>query len=330
MEDKTHRRPDVELQRSRMILAACDGAIDHQFPEIGAQVRIDIRPQGTPKWQVRLFASDSPTGIEAIARREADLAIVNPSAALTLAYRGTGWYAAPIPVRVITVMPQLDCVGLAVAGETGLEYLEDVAERKYPLHISLRGERSDHAIHLILADVLRAAGCPIHAIEAWGGSVSYDPGLTPESPRAGIPSRLDRVESGERTAIFDEGFPLWSEAALKTGMNFLSIRDATMERLTESGYRRHTVSEADLPGLDREMTTVDFSGWPVFCHADTPGKLVTSYCEGLEKHKGDIPWEQGVGPFPLDRMCTNPIEAPFDVPLHPAAEAFWRAQGYIT
>lgn len=33
--------------------------------------------------------------------------------------------------------------------------------------------------------------------------------------------------------------------------------------------------------------------------------------------------------LPLDRMCRDLPDAPMGVPLHPAAERFWRAQGYL-
>jgi len=57
--------------------------------------------------------------------------------------------------------------------------------------------------------------------------------------------------------------------------------------------------------------------------------MVTYICEALEERKNNIPW-QGEGPLPLDQMCIDTIDAPLTVPLHPAAEAFWRSQGYIS
>ncbi len=36
------------------------------------------------------------------------------------------------------------------------------------------------------------------------------------------------------------------------------------------------------------------------------------------------------GPLALDRMCRNTPETPLDIPLHPAAERFWRDRGYLT
>src|SRR3954453_22886108 len=44
----------------------------------------------------------------AVARGELDIASVNPSAFLSMAYRGTGLYSEPLPVRVIAMMPSLD------------------------------------------------------------------------------------------------------------------------------------------------------------------------------------------------------------------------------
>lgn len=328
-ESEETKRPYVDVQRSRLVLAACNGLIDRQIPGIGSQIAIDIRPQGTPKWQLKLFASDSPTGIEAVARREADLAIVNPSAVLTLAYRGNGPFAVPVPVRAITVMPQLDCVGLAVSEGTGLRCLEDVAEERFPLKLSLRGERSDHSIHVVVSDILKAAGCPVYAIEGWGGEVSYDPGIGPKAPRAGVRSRLDLVNDGIRDALFDEGFPAWGSEALARGMRFLSLRQETLDKLTSMGYRHAKVSRGDMSGLSEDIDTIDFSGWPLFCHADTPDMVVSAFCEGLERHRDSVPWEGGDGPFPLTRFCRSPREAPLDVPLHRAAEAFWRQRGYL-
>jgi TRAP-type uncharacterized transport system substrate-binding protein len=76
------------------------------------------------------------------------------------------------------------------------------------------------------------------------------------------------------------------------------------------------------------VRTIDFSGWPLFCHAEATDELVERFCAGIEDRKDRIPWE-GPGPLPLERMCGSHPDAPLDVPLHPAAERFWREQGYL-
>jgi len=73
---------------------------------------------------------------------------------------------------------------------------------------------------------------------------------------------------------------------------------------------------------------LDFSGWPAFVRVGADDELMRRICAGLEARRDAIPWE-GTGPLPLDIMCQDTQEAPLDVPLHPAAEAFWQERGYL-
>lgn len=291
-------------------------------PGFGTQVEISLRHQGEARWRARFLASDTPEGITAVARREADLAIINPSAVLTLAYRGTGAFARPQPVRALTVLPQDDFFMFAVPADLGLRQVEDIADKRVPLKISIRGQEPDHSVHLVLADILAAAGCPLEAIESFGGEVFYDPGM------ASGPGRLGAVAAGERTAIFDEAWPVWGAKALARGMTFLSLGEPALARLTAMGYRRRTITPEFAPGLESSTEVIDFSGWPLFCHTEADADLVSRFCAGLEESREVIPWD-GPGPLPLERMCGNHPDAPLDVPLHPAARRYWAARGYL-
>src|SRR5580658_8369877 len=55
--------------------------------------------------EIALFGSGTAVGIHAVAAREVSLAIVNPSAALTLAYLGKGPFETALPLRTIGVIP---------------------------------------------------------------------------------------------------------------------------------------------------------------------------------------------------------------------------------
>lgn len=322
-ESKPVRFESPPAIRSLVMLEASAAMVrGRKRPSFGTQVEVSLRPQGARGWHARFLASDTPEGIEAVAGREADLAIINPSAVLTLAYRGTSVYRRPLPVRAVTVLPQYDFVIFAVRADSGLKYLEEVAERRYPLQVSLRGVEPNHSVHLVLSDILAAAGCPIHALERWGGSVHYDKGL------GNAPDRLGTVQSGERDAVFDEAFPVWGAEALEQEMVFLSLRESTLAALTALGYRRSTVTPEICPGLPGEIEVIDFSGWPVFCHAEASDELIERFCAAVEEQKEVIPWD-GAGPLPLDRMCGTRPDAPLDVPLHRAASKFWKARGYL-
>ena len=50
--------------------------------------------------------------------------------------------------------------------------------------------------------------------------------------------------------------------------------------------------------------------------------------KALDARKHHIPW-QGDGPLPVERMCVDAADTPLDVPLHPAAELYWRQCGYL-
>ena len=121
------------------------------------QVKLTIAGAGGGDAPLDLFASDNPEGIEDVVERRAAMALVNPSVMLTLAHRGTGPFREPQPVRAIAVNPSYDLFAFVVTADTGLTSLEDVRDRRFPLRISLRGQRS-HSIHSVLDCVLAAAG----------------------------------------------------------------------------------------------------------------------------------------------------------------------------
>lgn len=315
-------RPSATTIRSQLVLELAAGLVAVPQQPL-RQTKVLLREQGMDGWPLSLFASSTKVGIEAVAARETALAIMNPSAALTLAYRGNGSFAAPQPVRVLTVIPSHDQYVFAVKGETGLTQFEQIAERRYPLRIGVRGQR-DHYLHEMLDHVAAAAGFTLDDVKAWGGDVR---GIEFSPPRPGG-TRLTAVADGELDAIFDEGASGWVGAALEVGMTMLPLAERTVRKLEAMGYRRSALEQRLYPKLARDVTTLDFSGWPVFVHADLPEQLVAQMCAALDERKALIPWE-GDGPLPIERMCRDGIDTPLDVPLHPGAERFWTERGYL-
>jgi TRAP-type uncharacterized transport system substrate-binding protein len=159
-------------------------------------------------------------------------------------------------------------------------------------------------------------------IVSWGGEIHRHPNVPWNEPKA--------VERGEIDAIFDEAVANWAPAALEVGMRIVSLDEPVLQKLEAMGFRRARVSRGQYPDLPRDVDvmTLDFSGWAVFTSAAVADELVTTICAALEARRDRIPWE-GEGPLPLDRMCIDAEEAPLPAPLHPAAERFWRAQGYL-
>jgi TRAP-type uncharacterized transport system substrate-binding protein len=121
---------------------------------------------------------------------------------------------------------------------------------------------------------------------------------------------------------------VWLDAALDAGMRILSLEESTVRKLEALGYRRAVLAQATFPRLPGDILTVDFSGWPIFVHAQAPDSLVTRICAALDARKHLIPWEHP-GPLPVERMCREAPDTPQDVPLHPAAQRYWRECGYL-
>jgi TRAP-type uncharacterized transport system substrate-binding protein len=307
--------------RSHLVLEVASELVDRtEWPY--RQARITLREQGGEVWPVCLFGCDTPAAIDQVARGEVQVAIINPAAPLALALRGTGPFRSAIPLRAITVIPSPDQLAFAVTERTGLKSLHDIRERQFPLRVSMRGQM-DHSLHLVVKEVLSAAGFSLDDVVSWGGQVRYDAGL-PNSP-----TRLGAVQRGEVDMIIDEAVRSWIDAATESDMGVLPLDAPLLERLEELGFRRAVISKARYTKLKEDVPTLDFSGFPVYTHVNVPDAIITSICSALEARKEKILWQEE-GPLPLDRMCRDTPEGPLNIPLHPAAERFWRERGYLS
>jgi len=307
--------------RSRLILEVASELVGED-DWLQKQAKVSLRTQGTADWPLTLFASDNPEAIDEVMSGKAQVAIMNPVEPLTLAFRGTGPFSKPLPLRIITTIPSEDQIAFAVSERTGITSLEDIRERRFPLRVSVR-KFQRHSTHFFIKHTLGAAGFSLDDITSWGGEVRYD-ATSPQGQE-----RLDALERDELDAIFDEGVNRWAYKALEQGIRPLPLGGVLLKKLEDMGFRRGVIRKADYPKLLADVVSLDFSGWAVFTREDIPDDLVMAFCKALEARKDRIPW-QGEGPLPLDRMCRDTPETPLDIPLHPAAERFWRERGYMT
>ena len=324
MTRKTSNEPNRTVGRdtirSRLVLEVASELVD-QSNWKERQVRVSLRQQGADEWPITLFASDGPAAIDQVARGEVQLAIINPAGFLALAARGTGPFAAPIPLRAITVIPSPDQLAFVVTQRTGLKSFRDIREQRYPLRISLRGQ-TDHTLHPVVNEVFASAGFTLEDIRSWGGQVRYDDGL-PQTD-----NRLGAVTRGEVDMVIDEAVRGWVNAAAGSGMRVIALEESMLAQLEALGLRRALIQRTRYPKLERDVPTLDFSGFAVYTHADVADEIITPICSALEARKERIGWQEP-GPLPLDRMCRDTPDGPLVIPLHRAAEKFWREKGYL-
>ncbi|MGH7871571.1 MAG: TAXI family TRAP transporter solute-binding subunit [Candidatus Binatia bacterium] len=318
--ENTSRSVGRDTIRSRLVLEVAAELVDHpDWTE--RQARVSLRPQGADHWPINLIASDGPAAIDLVATGEMQLAISNPAMYLALAVRGAGPFRSPIPLRAITVIPSPDQLAFAVTAKTGLKSLHDIRARRFPLRVSMRGQK-DHALHPIVDQVFAAAGFSLGDIVSWGGQVRYDDGLPMKSNRFGA------MQRGEVDMIVDEAVRGWINAAAEAGMHALALDETMLNKLEKLGLRRAVIPKARYPKMVQDVPTLDFSGFAVYTHAAVPDAVVTAICAALEARKDRIGWQEP-GPLPLERMCRDTADGPLMIPLHPAAERFWRGRRYL-
>jgi len=312
------------VTRSRLVLeiasemaggAAADAVPDYILPKVVLRQSRDGKP-------LTLSSTSSAEGIFAVVNREADLAMINPATVLAVALRGQGMFRRPMPVRAIAVIPSWDQFVFAVRPETGLTRFEDIPLRKPKLRILMRGT-PDHSLHHMFDDVAAAAGFSREDIGRWGGEVRKA-GSVPWP----YTETFKALVRGEVDAIFDEAAHGWVPEALDAGITILPLADATVVKLEAMGYRRAVLPQAAYPKLPADVLSLDFSGWTVFVHAEADDALVIRICAGLDARKARIPWEEP-GDLPVERMARQALDTPQCVPLHPAAEHYWKSRGYL-
>lgn len=284
-------------------------------------VRVSLGAGEGGAWEQRLvFSTGSPELALSVARGEIDLAAINPSAYLTMAYRGTGPFPAPLGLRAIAVMPSWDRMAFAVAERTGLVTLSDIRDRRYPLRVSIRRSEA-HATRFVADQVLQAEGLSLKDIEAWGGTFHYVD--TPSEA-----SRLEGIRSGAIDAVFDEGIKGWGPLALEHGMRFLPLGEEARRELESLGWPARPIPPSRFPRLGGEVLAPSFSGWPIFTHAALPDDVAYRICRALDSARPQIPWDADE-PVQLADLCRATDATDLDVPLHPGAERYYREQGAL-
>ena len=265
----------------------------------------------------------SPVLAHAVARRELEAAMINPSALLTQAVRGKGLFAEPLPLAIVANYPSWDRFAIVVHPKSGVRSLADVAAKRLPLRLSTR-EDPTHSTRVLIDQIFAVHGFSLDELQKWGGSLQANGG-------PGDRRRLEALEAGAVDAVMDEGLALWLESALAAGYRPLVLEDATFARLGELGWRRVVMPAGTYRGLKSDYACVDYSGWPLYARADMAEETAYRIVEAIHAREGEIVWEDfnargpyaGIGPLGLETEAT-----PRDVPLHAGSARWFREHGF--
>lgn len=265
------------------------------------------------------MSTGSPILAHAVVREELEMAMVNPSGLLTQAYRGTGLFPRPLPVRILATYPSWDRFVYIIHARTGLKSLAEIKEKKYPLRLSIR-EDATHSTRALLDQTLAVYGFTLADLESWGGSLQLNGG-------PGDKRRMSALHAGTIDAIFDEGLVLWFEEALAAGMEPIPLEESVFKKLEAIGWRRVVIPAGHYPHLKSDHPCLDYGGWPLYTRASLPDEDAYKVVAAINARKDEIFWEAsytGIGQLGQDTEAT-----PRDVPLHPGAAKWYQEHGFI-
>jgi TRAP-type uncharacterized transport system substrate-binding protein len=304
---------------------AAEGVLQTDTP-IGNALKLSLTPKRNDRKGIALsFTTGGFAAIRAVAEGKFSLAWVNPSVALTMAYRGKGAFSKRLPLRTIAAFPSYDVMGFAVRESTGITSIPQIKKERLPIKVSIRrmdkASRNDDSTMFTVAEVLRAAGFTLEDIRRWGGEIHL-------ASRPSDPARRAGIENGEVNAVFDEGIKSWARTALENGFRFLPVEGSILKHMAALGYRSARMTKAQFPGIRAEVQTLDFSGWPMIVRADMPNDIAYALCETIDRRKDVMPTDNYKA-LDIAQLCANDEESPYDVPLHPGATRFYRERGYL-
>ena len=337
----TIKRYNAGMQRAKGLLelaaALYDGSLTSESwkaaegvlqtdSHLGNALRLSLTAKSNDRQGMSLsFATGGVREITAVAQGNVSLAWVNPSVLLTMACRGKGPFRKRLPLRTVAVFPSYDVMGFAVHESTGITSLSQIKKQRFPLKLSTRlltqtALRQDSTMFTVAA-VMRAAGFTFAELRKWGGKIHL-------ASRPSDPARRASIESRTVNAIFDEGIKSWARTALENGFRFLPLEGAVLKSMVAMGYRPAVMSKSRFDGMEKDVTTIDFSGWPMIVRADMPDNVAYAICEAIEKRQEVIPTDN-YKPLEVKQLCANDEEAPYDVALHKGAARFYRERGYL-
>ncbi|MCR4308084.1 MAG: hypothetical protein NUV80_06005 [Candidatus Berkelbacteria bacterium] len=263
--------------------------------------------------------------VSAVANGEADIGMTTPPACVTMAYRGVGPYPEKMGnLRGILSFPHDDRLVWAVAADLGVNSIEELKDKE--LTFAIGGK--DSPVGFAVKKILEAYGMPLEQQAKKNWKVIEEDYLFKVISH-GIQGKADVViHEGRKT-------PPWAKLTQSREMTFLPIRDDIVDMMSEQyGFRKAVLSQGMIDGaVKKDVLTLDWSGWSMFTRADVSDELIYLITKIVVEYKHlfemgfkgqDLEHSDLVYPMEPSEIWRNT-----GVPLHPAAERYFKENGYM-
>lgn len=318
---------NARMIRGKMALEVAAELYSRHMFSLGNVVNISIQPSSKEEQFPSItmgINGDVMGGMQApveVAKKRVDIGFVNPSAVVTMAYRGKGFYKEKLPLRALASFPSWDRIAFTVSKDLNLKSLFEIRERKLPLNVSTRSSGVSNTTRYTIDKILSLYGLSFANIRRWGGKIE-------ECPRPTSDQRIESIKTGTINAVFDEGLHTWLPIALDHEFEVLSLEPKIIRQLERLGFEEAVIPQEKYQKLGGNVQTIDFSGWPLITHRWLPNELAYAICEGIDARQNVIPIDDD-HPLDMRKLCRSLEAAPLGIPLHPAAKQYYQEKGYL-
>lgn len=271
-----------------------------------------------------------------------DLGWVVPRMIGQWAYEGLGsWRGKPLKnLRAVARFPQDDRQMIALAPYAKLESLEQIAREKCPVRIAVRenprvGAEPREEWGRVANAIFRQYGFSLADVESWGGRCWAVP--------TDFTAVDEEIKKKEVDVVIGEAStqPIWKNVA-GHGFRFLSLSESALAGLEKEGYERNITPAGFLPGIAQPLLSVDESDFLLMTRAEMDDEVIYAVAKIIDQNRRRI--EEGAvvvqyvynRPIPIPELVTrSPLTGPLSefwktgVPLHRAAERYYREVGYL-
>tara|TARA_R110002060_G_scaffold14219_8_gene19937 strand:+ start:293 stop:1291 length:999 start_codon:yes stop_codon:yes gene_type:complete len=273
-------------------------------------------------------------GIEALQQvhdGEAQLCIATPAGLLPSALTGEGVFAStgPMPsLRSLAILPQRDRMMFAIHPRFGVKSFADLHRVKPALRIATSAHDGTNFIGYVAMRILEAHGITKEVLESWGGSFV----LTTRPEQA-----IENMSIGNADAVVQEAImtPWWRELMEHQHLVPIPMQaDAILSLRNQHGFQPASIRAGFWKSNNniKEIPALEFSDFLVLVREDLPDDVayLLTWClvekrKAIEAQYKHLEPERSPLTYPLDPVAM----AKPSIPLHPAAERYYRDAGHI-
>ncbi|OBI80334.1 hypothetical protein A9X00_00905 [Mycobacterium sp. 1245805.9] len=261
--------------------------------------------------------------IHAVLSGQVDVALMTPTAAMGMVGAGAGPLAVERAerLRALGTLPQRDRLVTCVDAELGVASMEELASQMPQLRIATSPDDGVNLVGLAAHHQLRAVGIEPAALDAAGGSFVYD-----ERPFPAIAAFRD----GDANVLIHEAImmPAWQRITDRKSVVYLDAAPSVIQAFDAWRWPTAIVPQGYLPGLERDLTALEFSDFLLLCTDALPDDIAAliAWCmvatrDALEVQYRHIPPERSPLSYPLEPRAI----AAAPIALHPAAAKAYAA-----